>query len=87
MLTDQQILNYYQDETFPGSFGSAKVFQTFLKTDLNEYVPLTKIYKLLQTQPFYVYQLRQRKRFPRRKYDVKSFLELVQADLVSKYFI
>lgn len=82
MLSDEDILRYYKDETFPGSFASGKVLQLFLKTELNEDVSLPRIYKVLQTQPFYVYQLRQRKRFPRRKYDVKRYLELLQADLV-----
>jgi hypothetical protein len=80
MLTDSQILKYYTDKEFPGSFGSAKVLQVFLHSKFNEYVPLPRIYKILQKQPFYIYQAKPMKRFPRR-YDVKGYLELFHADL------
>jgi transposase InsO family protein len=81
MLTDEEILKYYVDKNFPGSFASAKNLQWFLKAELNEKVPLSRIYKVLKSQPFFMYQLRRMKRFPRRRYDVKGFLELVQCDL------
>lgn len=57
----------------------------FLKTDLNENVPLSRIYKILQKQPFYLYQVKKIERFPRRFYDVQSFAELFQADLAHMF--
>jgi len=44
---------------------------------------LSKIYGILQKKPFYIYQVKKIERFPRRFYDVQSFGELFQADLVS----
>jgi len=85
MLTDAQLLKYYTDKTFPGAFAGALNFQMFLKTELNENVPMSQIYKVLQQQPFYMYTQKKMKRFPRRKYDVKGFLELVQCDLAVMY--
>jgi len=85
MLSDTQLLKLYKDEKFPGSFSGGKTFQQFLKTELNEDISLKRIYKLLQSQPFVIYQMKQIKKFPRRMYDVKSYMELVQCDLGQMY--
>jgi hypothetical protein len=85
MLTDKEILKYYNDESFAGSFGSAKVLQVNLQSKLNEYVPLARLYKILQSQPYYIYTVKPMRRFPRRKFDVKGYLELLQADLAEMY--
>ena len=84
-LSEDEIRDLYQDETFPGSFAGAKVFQQFLKTEKNENVSLKNIYKVLKSLPNYMYTLKPMRRFPRRKYDVKSYLELVQCDLGQMY--
>jgi len=60
-------------------------FSTISKTDKNENVPLTRIYKVLKSLPHYMYTLRPIRKFPRRKYDVKAYLELVQCDLGQMY--
>lgn len=81
MLSDEEILKLYQDENFHGSYGSARTLQIFLKTDYNEDVSLARIYKILNRQPFYLYQVKPLEKFPRRSYDVKAFNELWQADV------
>jgi hypothetical protein len=85
MLSDEEILKHYKDENFPGSAGSAKVLQVFLQSKFNEYVPLHRLYKILQSQPFYIYSIAPMRKFPRRQYDVKGYLELFQADLAEMY--
>lgn len=82
VLTDEDLARLYQDENFGGAFAGAKVFKQFLFTDLGEIVSLTRIYKVLNSLNFYNFQVRQIKRFPTRAYDVESYLELLQADLV-----
>lgn len=79
VLSDEEILKYYKDPKFPGSYTGASTFQTFLKTDLNENIPLSRIYNLLKLEDYYIMMQRPMKRFPRRIYDVKSFGELFQA--------
>jgi hypothetical protein len=85
MLSDEEIIAKFRDPDFPGSFSGARNFQVFLKTDLNEYVPLKRIYSILKSLPFYVISQRPIRRFPRRKYDVKSYGALLQADLAFMY--
>jgi len=85
MLTDAEILKYYTDKNFAGAFGGALKIKKFLKTDLKEDVKLSQIYRVLQKQPFYMYTQKRMKRFPRRPYDVKRFLELVQCDLANMF--
>lgn len=81
MLTDEELKKFYLDEKFYGSFSGARNFQTFLKTDLNEEVPLERIYRVLRTIPAYVTSLKPIRRFPRRKYDVAGFGSLMQSDI------
>lgn len=85
MLTEEELKNLYLDEKFYGSFSGARNFQTFLRTDLNEEVPLDKIYRVLKTIPAYVTSLKAIRRFPRRKYDVAGFGSLMQADIAYMY--
>lgn len=81
MITDSEIAEKYRDVNFYGSFSGARNFQTFLKTDLNEDVPLKRIYNVLKNLPFYIISQRPIRRFPRRKYSVAGFGSLMQADL------
>lgn len=82
-LSDQDLERLYQDEKFGGSFSGGKVFQQFLLTDFGEYIPLTRIYKILNNLNFYNFVVRPIRKFPQRHYDVRGYLEIVQADLVS----
>ncbi len=79
VLSDEEIIKYYKDPKFPGSFAGASTFQTFLKTELNENIPLSRIYNILKLEDYYIMMQRSMKRFPRRIYDVQSFGELFQA--------
>jgi len=85
MLSDTEILNLYRDPNFPAAFSGIRYFQTYLKTELNEEVPINRLYSIFKKEPFYVVSQRQITRFPRRKFDVKSFGELVQADIAQLY--
>ena len=81
MLTDEEIIEKYRDLNFPGAFSGARNFQIFLKTDLNEDIPLSRIYQILKTQPFYIISQKAIRRFPRRKYSVAGFGCLMQSDV------
>lgn len=81
MLSDQEILDLYQNVDFHGSFSGARNFQMFLKMDKNEDVPLKKIYCLLKQLPLYIMNQKRIRNFPRRKYNVTSFGQCCQADL------
>jgi len=81
MLTDERLEELYRDKTFYGSFSGARNFQSFLKTELNEDVPLKRIYSVLKNISSYVVSQKPIRRFPRRQYDVAGFGSLLQADL------
>lgn len=81
MLSDEKILELYKDINFPGSFSGVKVFQQFLKTDLNESIPEKRLYSLLKKDPLYVTHLKAVRHFPRRPYFVTSFGQLCQCDI------
>ena len=46
MLSDEDIIEKYRDINFAGAFSEARNFQVFLKTELNEDIPLTRIYQI-----------------------------------------
>ena len=81
MLSDDELLEKYRDITFGGAFSGARNFQVFLKTELNEDVPLKRIYEILKKQPFYIISQKAIRRFPRRKYSVAGFGCLMQSDI------
>ena len=94
MLSDNELIQLYQDVEFPGSFSGARNFQMFLKTDKNVDVPLSKIYSLLKQIPLYIMNQKRIRTFPRRNYVVTSFGQVAQADLAEmtmfnkfKYFL
>ena len=82
MLSDSDILRYYKDPFFAGSFSGVRVFQMFLKTDLNEQVSVKRIFKLLKQDSNYLLHQRRILNYPTRSYDIQSFAELLQGDLV-----
>ena len=73
VLSDEQILSYWRDPNFEGSYRGAKSFQIFLKTDLGEDVPLYRIYKLLKTDKIYILHSRPIRQIQRRVFDVKFY--------------
>ena len=81
VLSDSEIIELYQNTDFPGSFSGARTFQMFLKTDKNVDIPISKIYSLLKQMPLYIMNQKRVRKFPRRKYVVTSFGQVVQADL------
>jgi hypothetical protein len=80
-LSDSEILQLYKDPEFKGSFAGARTFQMFLKTDKNVDLPIAKIYSLLKQLPLYIMNQKRIRKFPRRKYVVTSFGQVMQADL------
>ena len=81
MLSDQKILDLFQDPNFMGSFSGVSNFQHFLRTDYGENVPKQKLYQLLKTLPNYIYQLRSPTHYATRSYQVDSFGKLLEMDL------
>lgn len=81
MLSDDELLEKYRDINFGGAFSGARNFQVFLKTELNEDVPLKRIFEILKKQPFYIISQKAIRRFPRRKYTVAGFGCLMQSDI------
>jgi hypothetical protein len=55
MLSDEDIIEKYRDINFAGSFSGARNFQVFLKTELNEDIPLTRIYQILKNSLFMLF--------------------------------
>jgi hypothetical protein len=81
MLTDEEITKLWQNPNFLGSFSGVKTLQEFLYTDFGEHVPSQRLYNILKKIPNYIYQLRPRRKFPTRHYDVDSYGKVVEADL------
>lgn len=48
MISDEQLLKYWRDPNFFGSYRGARTFQVLLKTDLNIDVPLSRINEVLK---------------------------------------
>ena len=81
MLSDEELMELYRDKTFPGAYSGARNFQMFLKMDKNENVSLRRIYDLLKKEPHYIISQRPIRKFPRRKFDVGGYGQLLQTDL------
>ena len=73
VLTDEEILSYWRNPNFEGSYRGAKPFQIFLKTDLGEDVKINRIYKLLKTDKIYILHQRPIRKISRRPFDVKFY--------------
>lgn len=76
-LSDQKILQLYQDPSFYGSFSGVKNFQHFLFTDYGYHISSDRLYNLLKTLPNYIYNLRPKRKFPTRSYQIDSFGKLM----------
>jgi len=81
MLSDEEIINLWQDKQFGGSFSGIKNFKLFLKTDLNENISEKRLYTIFKNFPDYVSQLRPIRKYPTRSYVSDSFCELMEMDL------
>jgi len=58
-----------------------KTFRDFLYSEKNELVSEKRIYEILKKDENYILHMRPAKRYPLRKYDVRSFGNLVQVKL------
>jgi hypothetical protein len=81
MLSDEDITNLWQNPQFMGSFSGVGTMQHFLFTDYGEHISAKRIAEILKKIPNYIYQLRPRRNFPTRSYDVDSYGKLLEADL------
>jgi len=80
-LSDDDILNLYQNKSFDGAFSGPITLQKFLFTDFGEHISTKRLYGILKKSPDYLQNLRPVRRFPRRHYQVYSFGQLLEADL------
>jgi hypothetical protein len=64
-----------------GSFSGVTTMQHFLFTDYGEHISAKRIANILKKIPNYLYQLRPRRKFPTRPYEVDSYGKLLEADL------
>ena len=85
MLSDEKLKALWSDTNFKGSFSGGRTFQSFLKSDLNENVSLSRIYSVLKTIPSYQISQRPIRKFPVRQYDVSGFGQLIEADLAHMF--
>jgi len=83
-ITDKKLLELWSNPHFEASFRGVNAFQTVLKTNFNIDVPQSRLLKLFKSQPLYLIH-QKRKLVKRRKYDVKFYGEIVQADLAYMY--
>jgi len=63
---------------YKGSFSGVKTFRDFLYSEKNVLVPEKKLYNILKTDENFIVQMRPAKNFKLRRYDVRSFGNLVQ---------
>jgi IS30 family transposase len=80
-VSDEKLLELWKDPDFDGSFRGIKTFQAFLKTDKNIDVSEQRLYKVLKNDSIYLLHLTPKRKFLRRKYDVRYYGELLQADI------
>lgn len=85
MISDEEIIKLWRDPQFSGSYRGARTFQVLLKTDLNIDVPLSRIYKVFNTDQIYLIHQRAVKSFNRRHYIVHNYGELVQMDIAQMF--
>lgn len=81
VLSNEQILSYWRDPNFAGSYRGGKSFQIFLKTDLGENVPINRIYQILKTDKIFILHQKPIRNIDRRPFDVKFYGQVCQSDL------
>jgi len=80
-LSDEEILELWKDEKFPGHFSGVNSFQAALKYIKGVIISKQHIRKLLHTIPNYQTHVKTKNKGPRRPYVVNRFGELAQGDL------
>ena len=83
-ISDKKLLELWSDPHYEASFRGISAFQTILKTNFNIDVSQRRLLKLFKSEPLYLIH-QKRKLVKRRKYDVKFYGEIVQADLAYMY--
>jgi len=81
VLSDSELLSYWRNPDFSGSYRGGKTFQIFLKTDLGEDIPLNRIYKVLKTDKIFILHQKPIRNIDRRPFDVKFYGQVCQSDL------
>jgi hypothetical protein len=85
MISDEKLLKLWRDPTFSGSYRGIKTFQVLLKTDLNIDVPEKRLYSVLKKDPIFLIHTKPIRKIERRHYDLRSYGELVQADIAHMF--
>ena len=85
MISDEDLLKYWRDPSFNGSYRGMRTFQVLLKTDLNIDVPLKRLYKVIAKDQIYLIHQKTIHRFERRHYYVHNLGELCQMDIAHMF--
>jgi hypothetical protein len=85
MITDDKLLKLWRDPTFAGSYRGVRTFQILLKTDLNIDVSQKRLYDLLKKDSIFLIHTKPKRKFDRRHYDLRTYGELVQADIAQMF--
>jgi len=78
MLSDKEILELWQNPNFAGSYSGVRTFRDFLYAEKNELIPEKRLLEILKQNHEYLIQMKPARKFPLRKYDVRSFGNCVQ---------
>jgi len=85
VLSDEQIKDLYSDPSFPGAFSGMANMRHFIEQVYNENISLNRLYRVIKTVPEYIYQLKAKKNYPVRSYQVDGFAQLIGKTL-ERYF-
>jgi hypothetical protein len=80
-INDKKILELWRSPSFSGSYRGIKTFKVLLFTDLHINVSESYLYNLLKKDPIFLIHTRPRRKINRRKYDLRFYGELCQADI------
>ena len=84
-ITDKKILELWRSPSFSGSYRGIKTFQLLLYTDLHIDVSESYLYRVLKTDPIFLMHTRPKRKIHRRKYDLRFYGELCQADIAQMF--
>jgi hypothetical protein len=85
MISDERILELWRDPSFSGSYRGIRTFQILLKTDLNIDISQKRLYDILKKDSIFLIHTKPKRNFERRKYDLRFYGELVQADIAQMF--
>jgi hypothetical protein len=85
MITDEKILELWRNPSFAGSYRGIRTFQILLKTDLNIDISQNRLYQILRKDSNFLIHTRPKRNIERRKYDLRFYGELVQADIAQMF--